>query len=143
MKSPTMLTIAAHLLVLAAFGTAPSNAAVQVVADTIYVGGDIVTINDVQPTAEALAVKGGRILAVGARADVESAHKGDATKIVDLAGKTLLPGFLDSHSHYVSALSVANQAKVYAPPAGPGADVPSIIAAIEKFRMERGIPKAK
>ena len=96
-------------------------------ADTIYVGGDIVTINDSQPVAEALAVKDGKILAVGTRADVELAHKGDSTKVVDLAGKALLPGFLDAHSHYVSALSVANQAKVYAPPAGPGKDVPSII----------------
>jgi predicted amidohydrolase YtcJ len=113
------------------------------VADTIYVGGNIITINDSQPAAEALAVKDGKILAVGTRADVESGHRGDATKVVELAGKTLLPGFLDAHSHYVSALSVANQAKVYAPPAGPGKDVPSIIAAIEQFRAERGIPKGQ
>src|SRR5512137_858695 len=122
--------------------TAPSAAAQQV-ADTIYVGGDIVTINDAQPTAEALAVKDGRILAVGSRAEVESANKGETTKVVDLAGKALLPGFLDAHSHYVSALSVANQAKVYAPPAGPGKDVAGIIAAIEKFRVDRAIPKGQ
>jgi predicted amidohydrolase YtcJ len=119
------------------------DAAPIAAADTIYVGGDIVTINDAQPAAEALAVKGGRILAVGSRAHVESAHKGDSTKVVDLAGKALLPGFLDAHSHYVSALLAANQAKVYAPPAGPGKDVPSIIAAIEKFRAERAIPKGQ
>ena len=119
------------------------DVAPRTVADTIYVGGDIVTINDAQPTAEALAVKDGKILAVGARVDVESAHKGDTTKVVDLAGKTLLPSFLDAHSHYVSALSVANQAKVYAPPAGPGTDVPSIIAAIDKFRTERGIQQGQ
>ena len=92
-------------------------------ADTIYTGGDIVTINDAQPAAEAVAVKDGKILAVGARADIERAHKGPATKVVDLAGKTLLPGFLDPHSHYINSLSVANQVNVYAPPAGPGKDV--------------------
>ena len=119
------------------------DVAPRTVADTIYVGDNIVTINDAQPTAEALAVKDGKILAVGARVDVESAHKGDTTKVVDLAGKTLLPSFLDAHSHYVSALSVANQAKVYAPPAGPGKDVPSIIAAIDKFRTERGIQQGQ
>ena len=124
-------------------GSAASSAstvAAEQAADTIYVGGDIVTLEDSQPAAEALAVKDGRILAVGARADVESTHKGEATRVVDLAGKALLPGFLDSHSHYVSALSVANQANVYAPPAGPGRDVPGILAAIEKFRTDRGIP---
>jgi predicted amidohydrolase YtcJ len=115
----------------------------RIAADTIYVGGDIVTLNDAQPAAEALAVKDGRILAVGARNEVESAHTGETTKVVDLAGKTLLPGFLDTHGHYVSALSVASQVKVYAPPAGPGKDVPGILAAIEKFRTERGIPKGQ
>ena len=68
-------------------------------ADTIYLGGDIVTLNDAQPTADALAVKDGRILAVGARTEIESAHKGATTRIVALAGKTQLPAFLDTHSH--------------------------------------------
>ena len=105
-------------------------------ADTIYVGGDIVTVNDALPTVEALATRDGLILAVGGRAAIESAHKGATTNIVDLGGKTLLPAFIDAHSHYVSALSAANQAKVYAPPAGPGKDVPGILAAIEQFRVE-------
>ena len=110
-------------------------------ADTIYVGGDIVTVNDAQPAVEALATKDGVILAVGSRAELESAHKGAGTTIVDLGGKALLPAFIDAHSHYISALSVANQAKVYAPPAGPGKDVPSILAAIEQFRVEHMVPK--
>jgi hypothetical protein len=89
-------------------------------ADTIYANGDIITINDAQPNAEVVAVKDGRILAVGPRDSVERAHKGSSTRVVDLAGKTLLPGFLDPHSHYINVLSMANQANVFAPPAGPG-----------------------
>ncbi len=54
-------------------------------ASTIFSGGDIVTINDQQPTAEALAVKGDRILAVGNLADVLKL-KGDSTRMVDLGG---------------------------------------------------------
>ena len=109
-------------------------------ADTIYVGGDIVTINDAQPSAEALAVKDGKIVAVGARAEIERARKGAATKIVDLGGKTLLPGFMDPHSHYINSLSMATQANVFAPPAGPGKDVPSIVAALQAFRQTHKIP---
>jgi predicted amidohydrolase YtcJ len=112
-------------------------------AEVIYVGGDIVTINDSQPGAEALAVKDGRILAVGARADVEKAHKGAGTQVVDLGGKTLMPSFIDAHSHYINALSVANQAKLYAPPAGPGKDVESIVAELKRFAEERKIPKGE
>ena len=75
-------------------------------AETIYTAGEIVTVNDKQPSAEALAVKGGKIVAVGTRADVEKAHAQIRGR--DLGGKALLPAFLDAHkSHYISS-SVAN-----------------------------------
>ncbi len=109
-------------------------------ADVIYVNGDVVTMHDAQPTAEALAVQGGAILAVGARASIEAAHGGGSTRFVDLGGKTLLPGFIDSHSHYYNSLLVANQAKLYPPPSGPGKDVASIITELERFAAARNIP---
>lgn len=112
-------------------------------AGAIYTGGGIVTINDQQPSAEALAVTGGTIVAVGSRADVEKAHKGTDTKIVDLGGKALLPASLDAHSHYFSSLTVANQVNVYAPPAGPGKDAASIVAELVKFRDANKIPKGE
>jgi predicted amidohydrolase YtcJ len=112
-------------------------------ADTIYTGGDIITIVPGQPMAEALAVKDGLIAAVGSRADVEAAFKGTKTRTIDLGGKTLLPGFIDAHSHYFNALMVANQAQVYAPPSGTGRDVDSIIAAISAFAQSRNIPKGE
>jgi hypothetical protein len=115
----------------------------KLTADTIYTGGDIVTVNDAQPSAEAIAVKDGKIIAVGARAEIERAHNGETTTVVDLAGKTLLPGFLDPHSHYFSSLSVANQVNVYAPPAGPAKDIASIVAELKKFRDVRKIPKGE
>jgi predicted amidohydrolase YtcJ len=119
----------------------PAQQAQMQAADLIFVGGDIVTVNDKQPTAEALAVKDGKIMALGARGDVERLHKGGATRVVDLAGKTLLPGFLDAHSHYFSSLTVANQVNVYPPPAGPGKDPDSIVAELVKFRDANKIPK--
>ena len=123
----------------------PPQAAKQQVdaADTIYTGGEIVTVNDTQPSAEALAIKGGKILAVGTRSDVERTHKGANTKVVDLGGKALLPGFLDAHSHYISSLTVANQVNVYAPPAGPGKDPASIVAELVKYRDANKIPKGE
>jgi predicted amidohydrolase YtcJ len=67
-------------------------------ADTIYHGGPILTIDEAMPQAEALAVRDGLIIAVGDR-DMVLEHRGDATRMVDLAGQTLLPGFVDSHGH--------------------------------------------
>jgi predicted amidohydrolase YtcJ len=109
-------------------------------ADTVYFGGDIITVNDAQPTVEAVAVKDGKILMLGRRTEIEKKCRGESTKMVDLAGKTLLPGFLDPHSHYINSLSVANQVNVYAPPAGPGKDIPSIVAELKKFRDTNKIP---
>ncbi|AXN43046.1 N-substituted formamide deformylase precursor [Mycobacterium marinum] len=108
-------------------------------ADAIYTNGDIVTVDDEQPTAEAVAVKDGRIVAVGAHDDVVREHLGPHTRRVDLAGNTLLPGFIDPHSHYINALTVANQVNVFAPPAGPAADVEAIVAELKKFRDARDI----
>jgi hypothetical protein len=137
--NPT-LTLSLVVILLAAGCTTPKS---EIAADTIYANGDIVTINDAQPSVEALAVKDGKILAVGARSELERTHKGSATKLVDLEGKTLLPGFLDPHSHYINALSVANQVNVFAPPAGPGKDVAAIVAQLVKFRDVRKIPEGE
>ncbi len=126
-----------------ALATACSVPVPKMAADTIYAGGDILTVNDAQPMVEAVAVKDGRIVAVGARGEIERAHRGQATTVVDLAGKTLLPGFLDPHSHYFSSLSVANQVNVFAPPAGPGKDIASILAELKRFRDESKIPEGE
>ena len=69
-------------------------------ADTIYHGGPILTMIKDGDRAEALAVKSGRILAVGPMAEVK-ARKGTNTKLVNLDGKCLMPGFFDPHSHIV------------------------------------------
>ncbi|MEZ6073190.1 MAG: amidohydrolase family protein [Pirellulales bacterium] len=112
-------------------------------ADTIFHNGQILTMAGNEPIyAEALAVKDGKIAFVGDKAEA-LAMKGEGTRVVDLDGKTLLPGFLDGHSHYINSLLVANQCKLYAPPSGPGKDVPSIIAELKKFAEERRIPKGE
>lgn len=112
-------------------------------ADVIYFGGEIITLSESAPSAEALAVKDGKIQAIGSKISLEKMVKGPHTRLIDLKGKTLLPGFMDAHSHYFSALSVANQVMVYAPPAGPGKDVDSIISTIEKFRRQNKIKKGE
>ncbi len=112
-------------------------------ADKIYFGANIVTMNDAHPSAEALAIKDGKILAVGSRADLEGKYKGSSTQLVDLGSRALLPAFLDAHSHYISSISVANMANLYPPPSGPAKDVPSLIAALQKFRDEHHVPKGQ
>ena len=80
-------------------------------ADLILFNGKIYTVNEQQPWAEAVAVKGGEIIAVGDLNEVKLLS-GKATKHQDLQGSMLLPGFIDSHAHpvmggaYVRSLSL-------------------------------------
>ena len=105
-------------------------------ADRIFFGGTVITMEPAQPRAEAVAVADGRILAVGTRAEIER-HATAGTERTDLAGATLLPGFVEAHSHpLMSAMAWGD----------PVVDVravhtPTYEAVLEKMR--RRISKAK
>lgn len=66
--------------------------------ETVFVNGNIYTMNEAQPRAEAIAVKGDRIIFVGSNADAKKYQGGEA-RTVDLGGKTVVPGLTDSHCH--------------------------------------------
>ena len=67
-------------------------------ADLVLKNGNVYTVNDGQPKAEAIAVKGDRIVFVGSNRDVQK-YVGKTTRVIDLIGKTVLPGMTDSHQH--------------------------------------------
>ncbi len=102
-------------------------------ADSIYYGGRIITMNDAQPGAEAVAVKNGKISAVGARAEIERLHKGRKTQMIDLAGKSLLPGFFDAHSHFSKVGLQAISANLLPPPDGPVKSISQLQDALRDY----------
>jgi hypothetical protein len=67
-------------------------------ADMIFYGGDIVTMNKSQPSAEAVAVQDGKIIKVGSLAKLK-AVQGQDTKLINLNGQTLMPGLVEPHVH--------------------------------------------
>jgi predicted amidohydrolase YtcJ len=67
-------------------------------ADIVFINGNVLTMEEDMPQAEALAVKGETILAVGSYEEIEL-FIDSQTRIIDLHGKTLMPGFVDSHNH--------------------------------------------
>ena len=79
-----------------------SNGAWANSADYVFTGGKIYTMNDEQPTAEALAVDGNKIIYVGDTAGVKKLV-GTNTKQVDLKGRVLLPGFVSAHDHLIAS----------------------------------------
>jgi len=136
MKSCVTMTLAwAFALIAGCSQPSPpaTRAAAAGAADTIYFGGPIVTVNDAQPTAEAVAVKDGRIVAVGPRAGVEKDRKGANTQMVDLAGKTMVPGFVDAHSHFSQVGIQAISANLLPPPDGPATSIGQIQQILRDF----------
>lgn len=71
------------------------------IADLLFVNGKVWTVDKSNPAAEAVAVLGGRILAVGSSAETKK-FEGPSTKVIDLTGKRMLPGFIDNHTHFMS-----------------------------------------
>jgi len=119
-----------------------ASAACAAPAERIIRGGAIVTVNPAQPTAEAAAVAGGKIIAVGSEADVMRL-KGPATEVTDLAGKTLVPGFIDGHSHFCALVDVQTQALCASPPAGPCTTVADVIGQLKKIQARRDLGPGK
>jgi predicted amidohydrolase YtcJ len=68
---------------------------------TVFTGGTVLTVDSRFSQAEAIAIRGNKILAVGTEAEVRTAA-GEKVNIIDLEGKTVLPGFIDPHTHVVA-----------------------------------------
>jgi predicted amidohydrolase YtcJ len=68
-------------------------------ADLIFVNGNIYTVNQRQPRAEAVAVRNQRIVFVGTNADAKKIQAAPGSRRIDLTGKTVVPGLTDSHCH--------------------------------------------
>ncbi len=101
---------------------------------TVYTGGDILTLAGETPTyVEALAVRDGKIVAAGSRADAVKAA-GPGARKVDLKGQTLLPGFIDTHSHLLTYADSLVQANLNPPPVGGVKSIADILAEVKRLK---------
>jgi len=104
MKKTALLMV----LALAGFSARYSAAGTTpVVADFVLTGGKVFTVDGRRPWAEAIAVVGDKIARVGSNADVQP-WIGRGTRTIDLAGKLVLPGFVDAHVHPVLAAAIGS-----------------------------------
>ncbi|MDR0425335.1 MAG: amidohydrolase family protein [Clostridiales Family XIII bacterium] len=85
-------------------------------ADTIYTNGNIYTVDDEFSKASAIAIKGTKIIAVGADEAVIEARRGPDTKVIDLGGRTVIPGLVESHMHYQALGTRLEQLDIFQKP---------------------------
>ncbi|MEP1472277.1 MAG: amidohydrolase [Halieaceae bacterium] len=99
-------------------------------AHQVFINGDVITLDENSRVVEALSARGDRIEAVGSTGEI-MALVTDDTEVIDLRGRTLLPGFIDAHGHFPGSGMEALGADVTSPPVG---DVETVQQAIEKLR---------
>jgi predicted amidohydrolase YtcJ len=116
-----------------------SKGSTEAVADAIYKNGEVITVNDAQPSAEAVAVKDGKILAVGSRDDVMR-YQGSSTEVVDLKGRTMVPGFVDGHSHICDYVTLWGYPTLNPPPVCDVKSIDDVVAKMRRFIEEKKIP---
>lgn len=104
-------------------------------ADLIFHNGPIITVDDSSPTAEAVAVKDGKIIAVGVKDEVLKS-RGSETRLVDLEGRTMLPGFVDAHGHVTGGGLQALSANLLAPPDGEVKDIAALQETLKDWMKE-------
>ena len=93
---------------------------------TIYFNGDIITMEGENPQyVEALIEEGGKILFAGTLAEAEKQY--DPANMIDLQGRTLLPGFIDGHAHFDNFSFQAIGAQILPPPDAGAKDIPTLI----------------
>jgi predicted amidohydrolase YtcJ len=123
-------TVINLILIGCVFFIASFSKADTIYADSIYLNGTVITVDEKTPYAEAIATKEGLIIAVGTSQEM-SEFNGPLTSVVDLNNKTIVPGFIDAHSHFVGVGAQAIVANLLPAPDGP---VNTIAALQESLR---------
>lgn len=99
-------------------------------AQIVYTNGNVLTVDKSNSSAEAVAVRDGKILAVGGSHAI-SGYIGANTKVVDMKGKTMIPGIYDAHSHFSVAMNTGTfVADLNSPPIGPVRSIDDLVAAL-------------
>ncbi|AFL80284.1 putative TIM-barrel fold metal-dependent hydrolase [Aequorivita sublithincola DSM 14238] len=105
----------------------------------LYFNGDIITMNSDTPEyVEAVVEQKGKIVFIGSKKDAEAKYP-EAEK-VDLKGKTLLPGFIDPHSHFGMVSNSMGQVDLNPEPVGTVTNIPDIAKRIKAYKTDNNIP---
>lgn len=112
------------------------------IADTIYLGENIVTMVSGTKNSQAVAVADGKIIAVGTEADILR-HKGATSEIMELGNKALLPGFIDAHGHFTFQAMLLSAVNLSSPPVGQVKNIEDLKNTLKSHISAKSIPKGQ
>ncbi len=131
---------AVQLIFVFLFMISCNQKAVQEQADVIFYGGPILTMEDGKDSlVEAIAIKDGKLLYVGKLSEVRK-FEGEKTIKRDLAGKVLLPGFIDAHGHLTSSAGMEQAVDLSPAPYGKVNSIPELQQVLKAYIQKHKIP---
>lgn len=134
-----IFTLITSSLLLVSCKSTDNETAINVGASQLFYNGEILTMQDDEPVyAEAIVEQNGRIAFVGKKKDAEERFAN--AKKIDLQGKTLLPGFIDPHSHFGMVSNTMGQVDLNSPPVGDVTKISDVLYRIEKYKKVNNIP---
>lgn len=98
----------------------------------VFLNGEVLTVDSSNKVAEAVSVRDGRIELVGSSEEV-SALIAEQTEVVDLLGRTLIPGFVDAHGHFPGSGQTAFTVDLNSPPIGDTESIPELLDKLSAF----------
>lgn len=102
----------------------------------VFLNGEVLTMDTTNTIAEAVSVRGGRIESVGTNEDIR-ALVDEQTQVTDLAGRTLIPGFIDAHGHFPGSGQKAFTVDLNSPPIGDTESIPELLEKLRQFGKTR------
>ena len=125
------------ILLLGMIGCSPADQQPTQFADLIFIGDNIVTMDDSQVTA--VAVRGDRIIATGSDSEIMQLRD-ESTQLIELGDRALLPGFIDAHGHFGSVATYSSLLDLSSPPVGTMQSIDDIVAAIQAWIRNNNVP---
>ena len=118
-----------------------SGKRVKMGVDVVYYNGNIITMHEGNEAPRFVAVSKDVIVAVGRTEEEMEGQLGKNTKLVNLHGRTLIPGLVDAHSHFsATATRLSQGVNIAPPPFGPASSIPALLDSIKTYITTNNIP---
>ncbi len=114
------------------FGNVDSN-------EKLYYNGTVLTLDKDGVVEESIYIKDGKVVEVGKSEDLLKKFGNGSVEKIDLQGKTISPGFIDIHSHFMNALRISDWANVSAPPVGKAENIDGILEILKEHKSNKNI----
>ncbi|MDP6535775.1 MAG: amidohydrolase [Gammaproteobacteria bacterium] len=125
------------ILLLGMIACSPADQQPTQFAELIFVGNNIVTMDDSEVTA--VAVRGDRIIATGSDSEIMQLRD-ESTQLIELGDRALLPGFIDAHGHFGGVATYSSLLDLSSPPVGIMQNIDDIVAAIQGWIRNNNLP---